>query len=153
MYHAFYKLCQCSVGFRNTTSVEIFKGKLKTWFTKTWFPHIRKWCLAYRPDDSPKWVCKVRYFSGNKNCSLNEILSVVITSFIPEHYQKYADMNIRCGNGCKKYAPSIPEFLRNRSKQIVEILLNKTYRVTDGISLTKLDNLWRYQCWRKQETS
>ena len=68
------------------------------------------------------------------------LLKVVIEPFIRKHYHKYVELIIRCGDGCKKYAPGIPEFSQNRSKQIVEILLDKMYRVTDGISITKLDN-------------
>ena len=32
--------------------------------------------------------------SGYKNCSLSKVLSVVIESFIPMHYQKYVKLNI-----------------------------------------------------------
>lgn len=77
---------------RNIISAEFFKGKLKTRFTKKWFLHIQKWSLAYRPD-----------------CS-QLLLSVVIESFISKHYQKYFELNIRYGDGFKKYAPGIPEF-------------------------------------------
>ena len=67
------QVSQCSVGFRNTTSVEIFKGKLKTWFTKTWFPHIRKWCLAHRPDDL------ILRNTNNATERLNEYVKYVIS--------------------------------------------------------------------------
>ena len=136
---------------RNIMSAEFFKGKLKTWFTKKWFLHIQKWCLKYRPDDlilcntnnSTEHLNKdLKYddLSGYKNCSLSELLSVVIESFIPKHYQKYVELNIRYGDGYKKYAPGIPEFLRNRPKQIVEILQDKMYSVTDDLSVTKPEN-------------
>ena len=136
---------------RNIMSAKIFKGKLKPWFTKKWFLQMQKWCLAYRPDDlilcntnnSTERLNKyLKYddLSGYKNCSLSELLSVVIESFIPKHYQKYVELNIRYGDGCKKYAPGIPEFLRNIPKQIVEILLDKMYSVTDDLSVTKLEN-------------
>ena len=114
-----------------------------------WFPHIGKWCSAYRPDDLI--LCNanngtehlhqdLKYddLSGYKNCSLSELLSFVIE--LPKHYQKYVELNIRYGDGCKKCAPGIPEFLRNRPRQNVEILLDKMYRVTHDISVTKLDN-------------
>ena len=134
---------------RNIISAEFFKGKLKTRFTKKWFPHIQKWSLAYRPDDLI--LCntnndteglnedlKCDDLSGYKNCS-QLLLSVVIESFISKHYQMYLELNIRYGDGFKKYAPGIPEFLWNSTKQIVEILLDKI-RVTDDIFITKLDN-------------
>ena len=53
---------------RNIMSAEFFKGKLITWFTKTCFPHIRKWCLAYSPDDL------ILYNTNNGTERLNEDL-------------------------------------------------------------------------------
>ena len=50
-----------------------FEGKLKTWFTKTWFPHIRKWCLAYRPDDL------ILRNTNNATERLNEYVKYVIS--------------------------------------------------------------------------
>ena len=32
-------------------NADFFNGKAKNRFTKTWFPNIRKRCLANRPDD------------------------------------------------------------------------------------------------------
>ena len=112
---------------RNIMSAEFFKGKLEIWFAKKWFLRIQKRRLAYRPDDlilcnknnsTERLNEDLKYddLSGYKNYSLSELLSVVIESFIPKHYQKYVELNIRYGDGCKTYAPGIPEFLRNRPK-------------------------------------
>ena len=114
-----------------------------------WLPHLRKWCSAYSPDDlilcnanngTERLNKDLKYddLSGYKNCSFSVLLSVVIE--LPKHYRKYVELNIRYGDGCKKCAPGIPEFLRNRPRQNVELLLDKMYRVTDNISVTTLDN-------------
>ena len=29
--------------------LEKYIGKLKNWFSKTWFPDIKRWCVFYRP--------------------------------------------------------------------------------------------------------
>ena len=107
--------------------------------------------MAYRPDDLI--LCntnngterlnedrKYDELDDYKNCSLSELLSVFIDSFIPKHYNKYVELNVRYGDGCKKYSPGIPYFLRDRPKQVVDILLDKMQRVTDDISVTKIDN-------------
>ena len=42
----------CQTAVKDLMSSECFsQGKLKNWFLKTWLPHIKRWCLAYRPDD------------------------------------------------------------------------------------------------------
>ena len=60
--------------------------------------------------------------------------------FIRKHYNKYEELNVRYSDGCKKYSLGIPYFLRDRPKQVVDILLDKMQRVTDDISVTKTDN-------------
>ena len=60
---------------------------------------------------------------GLKQSSLSEILAILVNSFIPKDYRKYVEFNVRYGDGCKRYAPGIPYFLKNRPKKIVEILL------------------------------
>ena len=37
-------------------------------------------------------------------------------SFIPKHYHKYVELNVRYNDGCKKYSLGIPYFLRDRPK-------------------------------------
>ena len=107
--------------------------------------------MAYRPDDlilcntnngTERLNEDLKYSELDvyKNCSLTELLSVLIDSFIPKHYNKHVELNVRFGDGCKKYSPGIPYFLRNRPKQIVDILLDKMQRVADDISVTKNDN-------------
>ena len=44
---------------------------------------------------------KYDQLDGYKNCSLSELLSVIIDSFIPKHHNKYVDLNVRYGDGCK----------------------------------------------------
>ena len=103
-------------------NADYFNGKVKNWFTKTWLPNMRRWCQAYRPVDLI--LCNTNYgterlnedlkyndLDGYKNYSLSELLTVIIESFIPKHYSKYVELNIRYCDGCKKYAPGVPEIL------------------------------------------
>ena len=72
----------------------------------------------YRPDDlilcntnngTERLNEDLKYdeLDGYKNCSLSELLSVLIDSFIPKHYNKYVELNARYGDGCKKCSPGI----------------------------------------------
>ena len=105
-------------------NADFYYGKLKNWFTRTWLPHIKRCCLEYRPDDlilcstnngTERLNEDLKYgeLDGYKNCSLSELLSVLIDSFLPKRYNKYVELNVRYGDGCKKYSPGIPHFLRN----------------------------------------
>ena len=147
---------------KNLLNAVFYDGRLKNRFTRTWLPHIKRWCLAHRPDDlilhntnndTHRLNEDLKYdeLDGYKNCSLNELLSVLIDSFIPKRYNKYVcKLNVRYGDGCKKYSPGIPYFLRNRPKQIVDILLDKMQRVTNDISVTKIDNFtFSVTCFEK----
>ena len=86
-----------------------------------------------------------------KNCSLSELLSVLIDSFIPKHYNKYVELNVKYGDGCKKYSPGIPHFLRNRPKQIVDILLDKMQRVTEYLSQKLTILLFQLPALKKEQ--
>ena len=77
---------------------------------------------------------------GYKNYLLSELLTVINESFLTKHCSKYVELNIRHGDGWKKYIPGVPEFLRNRPKQVVDMLLDKMYRVTDDIAVRSLGN-------------
>ena len=139
----------CEIAVRDFMASEFFKGKLKNWFTKTWLVHIKRWCLTYRLDDlilcntnngTERLNEDLKYdnLDGYKNCSLSELLTVLVNSFVPKHYKRYIELNVKYGDGYKKYASGIPEYLRNRPKQIVDILLEKLYRATPDMKVTNV---------------
>ena len=126
------------------------QGKLKNWFLKTWLPHIKRWCLTYRPDDLI--LCntnngigrlnedlKYDELKGLKQSLFSEVLVFLVNFFIPKHYKKYVEFNVRYGDGCKRYASGIRYFLKNRPKKIVEILLEKMCRVLPKAEINRLD--------------
>ena len=45
---------------------------------------------------------------GWKNCTLSELLTVVIESFLLNLYENYVELNIKFTSGYKKYQKSIP---------------------------------------------
>lgn len=65
-----------------------------------YFVFFQRWCQAYRNDDFVAAVntnngiehqnesLKYDYLTGYKNCSLSEMLTVLITQFIPDSYRK-----------------------------------------------------------------
>ena len=64
---------------------------------------------------------------------------ILVNSFIPKHYKKYIEFNVRYGDECKRYASGISYFLKNCPKKIVEILLEKMYRAVPKGGIKRLD--------------
>ena len=115
-------------------SWEHFTGKLKVWFTKKWFPEIKRWAVYYRhnqlmPTNTSNGTerlnreLKTEELVDYKKCSLSEMLKVVIESFLPSLYHRYVELNIRYCDEYKKYQRSLPTYLRNRPKNIIDHLL------------------------------
>ena len=101
----------CQTAVKDLMSWECFsQGKLKNWFLKTWLPHIKRWCLAYRPDDlilcntnngTERLNEDLNYdeLKGLKQSFLSEVLVILVNSSTPKHYKKYVEFNVRYG--CK----------------------------------------------------
>ena len=70
---------------------------------------------------------------GWKNCTLSELLTIVIESFLPKLYEKYVEFNVKFTSGYKKYQESIPESLHNRPRFIVQNMLEKMSKVTSSM--------------------
>ena len=64
---------------------------------------------------------------------------IFVNSFIPKHYKTYIEFNVRYGDGCKQYASSNPNFLKNSPKKIVEVLLQKMYKIVQKSEINRLD--------------
>ena len=70
---------------------------------------------------------------GWKNCTLSELLTIVIESFLPKLYEKYVELNVKFTSGYKKYQESIPESLHNSPRFIVQNMLEKMSKVTSSM--------------------
>ena len=81
----------------------------------------------------------VRY----KNCTLSELLQLFIENFIPRHYEKYIELNVKYTSGFRKYQQEIPQYWQNRPKWYVLDLLEKQSRVTTYMidSVKNIDNV------------
>ena len=67
---------------------------------------------------------------GYKNCTLSELLQVLIENFIPKCYGKYVELNVKYTSGFQGYQQEIPQYWQNRPKWYVLDLLEKRSRVT-----------------------
>ena len=109
--------------------------KLKNWFSKTWFPEIKRWCVFYRPrgliltNTNNGTECLNKELKSNdldnyRKCTLTEMLKVVIQQFLPKLYDRYVELNIKYTEKDKKYETALPLFLKNRPRKIIDHLLD-----------------------------
>ena len=68
---------------------------------------------------------KYEELDGYKNCTLSELLTVIIEEFIPKLYRNYVTMNVRSTSKQKKYLENIPSFLKDRPRALVTDVLDK----------------------------
>ena len=61
---------------------------------------------------------KTKY--DHKNCTLTDLLNVVIDWFIPKLYEKYVELNVKCTSSYKGYNRNIPFYMHDRPKWIVD---------------------------------
>ena len=113
----------------------------KFYFTGTWFPELQRWCLLHRPNDlmSCNTNNGTERINGDlkhneldlyRNCTLSELLEVIIVKFLPKLYRKYVSLNVKFSSAYKKYTPGIPRFLNDRPRSLVLHLLDKLQKVT-----------------------
>ena len=50
---------------------------------------------------------------GYKNSTPSELLQVLIENFIPKHYEKYIELNVKYTTGFGKYQQEIPQYWQN----------------------------------------
>ena len=60
-----------------------------------------------------------------KNCTVSDLLNVVIDRFIPKLYEKYIELNVRYTSSYKGYNRSIPFYMHDRPKWIVDDMIEK----------------------------
>ena len=67
---------------------------------------------------------------GFKNCSLSELLEIIISRFLPKLFRKYVSRNLKFSSGYKTYAENIPSYVQNRPRSLVTFLLERAQRVS-----------------------
>ena len=102
----------------------------------TWLPELQHWCIAYQPDD----LIMVNTNNGTecsnedlyydeliqyKNCTLSDLLAVIVDRFIPKLYEKHIESNIKFTSAYRKYDFNIPHYMHNRPRWIVDDMLEK----------------------------
>ena len=67
---------------------------------------------------------------GFKNCTLSELLEIIITTFLPKLYRKYVFLNVKYSSEYKRYTVVVPNVLQNRPRELLKFLLERSQRVS-----------------------
>ena len=67
---------------------------------------------------------------GFKNCTLSELLEIIITKLLPKLYRKYVSLNVKYSSEYKRYTDVVPNVLQNRPRELVRFLLERSQRVS-----------------------
>ncbi|KAI4808774.1 hypothetical protein KUCAC02_000820 [Chaenocephalus aceratus] len=59
---------------------------------------------------------KYSHLEGCKNCSLSEMLTVLVTDFLPRTYRKYIELNVKYSSVYRGYNENMPKFFKDRPK-------------------------------------
>ncbi|XP_078700653.1 uncharacterized protein LOC144927209 [Branchiostoma floridae x Branchiostoma belcheri] len=121
--------------------------KVQTWISIHWLPEAEKWVQAFRAEhmtvaiytnngiERQNETLKYKHLDGYKNCSLTELVTRLVTSFLPETHRnirmpllfsfRYIELNVRYSPGYSMYSSTLPNFLKNRPRDMVEHILSR----------------------------
>ena len=72
------------------------------------------WCNTNNGTERLNEELKYEDLVGHKHCTLSELLSIIIDSFLPRLDEKYIEVNVHYTSGYKKYQRNIPKYRYNR---------------------------------------
>ena len=73
-----------------------------------------------------------------KNCTLSHLLNVVINRFNPKLYKKYTELNVRYTSSHKGYNRSIPFYIHDRPKWIVDDMIEKLAKIQEEVKYAQI---------------
>ena len=75
----------------------------------------------------------------HKNCTLSDLLNVVIDRFIPKLYEKYIELNVRYTSCYKGYDRCIPFYMHDRPKWIVDDMIEKLAKIQAEVKYAQIN--------------
>ncbi|XP_056009107.1 uncharacterized protein LOC130051290 [Ostrea edulis] len=138
-------------------------NRFRRWFEGRWLNKHKRWVQAFRQKrfntsvntnngvERQNKSLKYEYLDTKKAKSLCHLLTVMWNDFLPDTYQRYVRQNLSAAEEAKTYSANIPDFLRNRPKNVVKhcftrweesinIPANDIDQVGDGHFLVKSQN-------------
>ncbi|XP_028988455.1 uncharacterized protein si:dkey-31c13.1 [Betta splendens] len=98
------------------------------WFQTTWLPESKRWAAAFHEESLQHNIVanngverlneafKYRHLDNYKTSSISEMMTVIVSDFIPQLQKKYIQLNIQHSSGD---TAGLPTFLHNRPSDMV----------------------------------
>jgi len=108
------------------------KVKLQDYLNKYWFKIKEMWVWAFRQErllvncntnngtERQNESFKYSFLEKRKSHSLTGMLTILIEEFLPSNYERYCDENLKCNSWYRAYASNVPEYLRNKPRDLVK---------------------------------
>ncbi|KAI8516096.1 hypothetical protein Bbelb_069090 [Branchiostoma belcheri] len=111
--------------------------RLRSWLNNKWLRAtcIKRWVHAFKDEnlrvaiytnngvERQNETLKYSHLDGSKKRSLCEMLTVVVTDFLPTAYRKYVQLNVAFSSCYRKYHSNIPTYLQDRPRGVVNHIL------------------------------
>ncbi|XP_062585887.1 uncharacterized protein LOC134247563, partial [Saccostrea cucullata] len=106
--------------------------QLRKWFDKQWLSVSHRWVKTFREKtynirmsttnglERKHQEFKRGYLSHYSEGSLCTMIATLVSNFLPDSYRSYLNYNIQSFEFCKKYSSSVPKFLHNKPRMLVE---------------------------------
>ncbi|KAL3067745.1 hypothetical protein OYC64_022046 [Pagothenia borchgrevinki] len=123
----------------NLQEAKVWKDneKVRAWFSNKWLPEAKRWVHVFRDEDLKVAIytnngverqnetLKHSHLEGYKNCSLSEMLTVLVTDFLPRTYRKYIELNVKYSSFYRRYNETMPKFLKDRPRSVADHVMSR----------------------------
>ncbi|CAH1247472.1 CARF [Branchiostoma lanceolatum] len=113
--------------------------KLRTWLNNKWLKDTcpRRWVQAFKDEnlkvaiytnngvERQNETLKYSHLDGSKTRSLSDMLTTVVTDFLPTAHRKYIQLNVTFSSCYRKYHESLPPFLKDRPRGVVTHIMSR----------------------------
>ncbi|XP_072315590.1 uncharacterized protein [Eucyclogobius newberryi] len=109
--------------------------ELRDYFGKTWEAQAERWVRAFREESLHiiintnygverlnEWL-ESSFLTGHRNCSLSELVTVIVQQLLPDSLRKYQELNIRSLDVHRSRV--VPDYLKNRPKDMVDHIMER----------------------------
>ncbi|KAK5906491.1 hypothetical protein CgunFtcFv8_002352, partial [Champsocephalus gunnari] len=123
----------------NLQEAKVWKDnhKVRAWFSNKWLPEAKRRVHVFRDEDLKVAIStnkgverqnetlKYSHLEGYKNCSLSEMLTVLVTDFLPRTYRKYIGLNVKYSSVYRRYNENMPAFLKDRPRSVADHVMSR----------------------------
>ncbi|XP_035685999.1 uncharacterized protein LOC118422494 [Branchiostoma floridae] len=112
-------------------------AQLRTWFSTKWLTNAERWVHVFRDEnlkisiytnngvERQNETLKYSHLEGRTRISLSEMITVVVTDFLPTSYRRYIQLNVMYSSCYRRYNSKLPRFLHDRPRGVVTHIMSR----------------------------